>query len=207
MEARGTRLDLAVIGQVLDREVSVFEAAAAHADALEVQIRTLRLRSAVLRAVAERGSGPEEMDLMRKLARLSGDERRRLIPGFVDDTSGGLGANAGFVDTRRSAVPELPDDPDPGQADAWVELTEALRDSVVGALDAGIDAPTARYAQTAGRADDADLRHWLLIRLEAAGAPAMDGPSGPAPVFTWFGQALRTRTACGRPLARSSVRT
>ncbi|GAA1898145.1 hypothetical protein [Streptantibioticus ferralitis] len=34
--------------------MSVPEAAAAHADALEVRIRTLRLRRALLRAVAER---------------------------------------------------------------------------------------------------------------------------------------------------------
>ncbi|GEB62352.1 hypothetical protein GCM10017674_81550 [Streptomyces gardneri] len=45
---RDLGLDLAVILQVLDREVSVPEVAGAHADALEVQIRTLRLRRAVL---------------------------------------------------------------------------------------------------------------------------------------------------------------
>lgn len=77
------------------------EVAAAHADALEVRIRTLRLRRAVLRAVAKRGSSPEEMDLMRKLAKLSDDERRRLITDFVDDTFGGLDANADFVDMMR----------------------------------------------------------------------------------------------------------
>jgi DNA-binding transcriptional MerR regulator len=125
---RDLGIDLAVIRQVLDREVSVPEVAAAHADALEVQIRTLRLRRAVLRAVAKRGSSPEEMDLMHKLAKLSDDERRRLITDFIDDTFGGLDANADFVEMMRSAMPELPDDPEPEQVDAWVELAELTQD-------------------------------------------------------------------------------
>ena len=45
------------------------QVAAAHADALAVQIRVLRLRRAVLTAVADAGSTPEEMDLMHELAR------------------------------------------------------------------------------------------------------------------------------------------
>ncbi|WP_431682864.1 MerR family transcriptional regulator [Kitasatospora sp. KL5] len=125
---RDLGLDLAAVRRVLAREVSVPEIAAAHADALEVQIRTLRLRKAVLRAVAARGSTPEEMDLMHKLAKLTDAERRRLIDDFVDDTFGGLDANAEFVDMLRSAMPELPDDPEPGQVEAWVELAELARD-------------------------------------------------------------------------------
>ncbi|WP_406088288.1 MerR family transcriptional regulator [Kitasatospora purpeofusca] len=248
-------LDLAVVRQVLDREVSVPEVAAAHADALEVQIRVLRLRRAVLRAVAERGSTPDEMDLMHKLVKLSDDERRRLITDFVDDTFGGLDANAEFVDMMRSAMPELPDDPEPEQVDAWVELaeltqdpdfraavrrmaeyqaaeraggdrtglhhdlTEAVRDHVGRALAADIapaspeaavvvDSLTARCAQTFDRADDADLRHWLLARLEIAGDPRAERywhllsvingwpvPPSLAPVFGWFTEALRARSS------------
>ncbi|MFF9512472.1 MerR family transcriptional regulator [Streptomyces sp. NPDC014724] len=254
---RDLGLDLAAIRQVLDREVSVPEVAAAHADALEVQIRTLRLRIAVLRAVAKRGSTPEEMDLMHKLVKLSDDERRRLITDFIDfidDTFGGLDANADFVAMMRSAMPELPDDPEPNQVDAWVELaeltqdpdfraavrrmaeyqaaeraqgdvtglhhhlTETVRDSVGRELDAGtapasaeaasiINALTARYAQTFNRADDADLHHWLLTRLETADDPRAERywhplavingwpvPPNLAPVFTWFTESLRAHT-------------
>ncbi len=251
---RDLGLDLALVRQVLDRKVSVPEVAAAHADALDVQIRTLRLRRAVLRAVAERGSTPEEMDLMHKLAKRSDDERRRLITDFVDDTFGGLDANADFVDMLRTAVPELPDDPEPEQVEAWVELadltqdpdfraavrrmaeyqaaerargddtglhhdlTETVRDTVGRALDAGtdpaspgadpvLDALTARYAQTFGRPDDADLRRWLLTRLEIAGDPRTERywhllavvngwpvPPSLAPVFSWLTAALHART-------------
>ena len=53
--------------------------ATAHADAIAVQIRVLRLRQIVLAAAAERGSTPEEMDLMHQLAKLSEQDRRALI--------------------------------------------------------------------------------------------------------------------------------
>ncbi|MFG3138090.1 MerR family transcriptional regulator [Streptomyces sp. NPDC048211] len=244
-------LDLAVIRQVLDREISVPEVAAAHADALDVQIGTLRLRRAVLRAVAKRGSTPEELDLMHKLARLSDDERRRLVNDFIDDAFGGLDANPDFVEMMRSAMPELPEDPEPDQVDAWVELaeltqdpefraavrrmaehqaaeraqgdttglhhdlTETVRDQVgcalaaeIDPLSAGatpvVDALAARYAQVFGRADDTELRRWLLARLEVANDPRTERywcllsvingwpvPPSLAPVFTWFIQALR----------------
>jgi len=64
----------------------------------------------VLRAAAKRGSTPEEMDLMHKLARLSKDERRRLVNDFIDAMFGGLDADPTLVAMMRSAMPELPDD-------------------------------------------------------------------------------------------------
>ncbi|TWF96904.1 DNA-binding transcriptional MerR regulator [Kitasatospora viridis] len=248
-------IELAEIRRVLNHEVTVPEIAAAHADALEAQIRTLRLRRAVLRAVAKRGSSTEEVDLMHKLAKLSDAERRRLIHEFIDETFGGLDANPELLELMRSAMPELPDDPEPDQVDAWVELaelvqdpdfraairrmaqyqaderaqgdttglhaelTEAVRESVGSALAAGItpesadagpilDGLTARYAETFGRPDDADLRRWLLNRLEVAGDPRAERywrllavingwPAMPnlAPVFTWFATALRARAS------------
>ena len=70
------------------RQATVAEVAAAHVGALDAQIRTLRLRRAVLAAVALRKPGPEEMTLMNKLARLSAQERRQIIDG--EDTAGDL---------------------------------------------------------------------------------------------------------------------
>lgn len=52
---RDLGLDLATVRRVVEREVSLAEVAAAHAEALAVQIRTLRLRRAVLTAAARRG--------------------------------------------------------------------------------------------------------------------------------------------------------
>ncbi|MFE2848948.1 MerR family transcriptional regulator [Streptomyces scopuliridis] len=126
---RGLGLDLSAIRKVLGREVSVPEVASAHADALDVQIRTLRLRRSVLRAVAKRGPAPEELDLMHRLAKLSDSERQRLVNDFIDDTFGGLDANPEFVAMMRSAMPQLPDDPTPEQVEAWVELGELCQDT------------------------------------------------------------------------------
>lgn len=121
-------LDLPTIRKVVDRELSLPEVAAAHAEALAVQIRVLRLRRAVLTAVAERGSTPEEMELMHRLAQLSEDERRRLIGDFLDAVFGGLDATPAFAGVMRSMTPELPDNPEAEQVQAWVELAEISLD-------------------------------------------------------------------------------
>ncbi|MET8969719.1 MerR family transcriptional regulator [Streptomyces hydrogenans] len=121
-------LDLPTIRKVVDRELSLPEVAAAHAEALAVQIRVLRLRRAVLTAVAERGSTPEETELMHRLAQLSEDERRRLIGDFLDVVFGGLDATPAFSGVMRSMTPELPENPEAEQVQAWVELAEMSQD-------------------------------------------------------------------------------
>jgi DNA-binding transcriptional MerR regulator len=125
---RDLGVDLATIRKVVDREISLPEVAAAHAEALAVQIRVLRLRRAVLMTVAKRGSTPEEMDLMHKLAKLSGDERRRLIDDFLGAAFGGLDAHPEFAGIMRSMTPELPDNPEAHQVEAWVKLVELSQD-------------------------------------------------------------------------------
>ncbi|MFI6514504.1 MerR family transcriptional regulator [Spirillospora sp. NPDC050679] len=126
---RDLGVDLATIQRVLARETTLAQVAAAHAEAVDVQIRTLRLRRAVLRAVAKRGSGPRETELMHKLARLSDEERRDMINEFVDEVFGGLDVHPGFVAKMRAGMPDLPDDPEPEQVEAWVELAELVRDA------------------------------------------------------------------------------
>ena len=49
---RDLGLDLLTIGKVVDQKVSLAQVVAAHTEALDVQIRTLRLRRAVLTAAA-----------------------------------------------------------------------------------------------------------------------------------------------------------
>ncbi|MFD5594668.1 MerR family transcriptional regulator [Streptomyces griseorubiginosus] len=121
-------LDLQTIRKIVDRELSLPEVAAAHAEALAVQIRVLRLRRAVLTAVAERGATPEETELMHRLAQLSEDERRRLIVDFLDAVFGGLDPAPAFAGVLRSMTPELPDNPEAEQVQAWVELAEMSMD-------------------------------------------------------------------------------
>jgi DNA-binding transcriptional MerR regulator len=121
-------LDLPTIRKVLHQESSLHEVTAAHAEAVAVQIRALRLRHAVLTAATRRGSTPEEMDLMHRLATLSEDERRRLVADFLDTAFNGLDADPAFTGIIRSLTPELPDDPEAEQIDAWVELAELTQD-------------------------------------------------------------------------------
>ncbi|MFD2766122.1 MerR family transcriptional regulator [Micromonospora eburnea] len=125
---RDLGLDLATIRGIVDREISLPEVAAAHAEALAAQIRVLRLRRAVLTAVARRGSTPEEMRLVHQLAKLSDAERRRLIDEFLDAAFTGLPADPAFAGIRRTLTPELPDDADAEQVEAWVELAELAQD-------------------------------------------------------------------------------
>ncbi|WP_212990310.1 MerR family transcriptional regulator [Actinoplanes auranticolor] len=118
-------LDLATIRRVVDREATLAEVAAAHTRALDIQIRTLRLRRAVLSAAARYGSTPQEVQHMRELAGLGEHERRALIDDFLGQVFGGLD---GFDGVARSLTPQLPDDPGPAQLEAWIELAALARD-------------------------------------------------------------------------------
>ncbi|WP_169982159.1 MerR family transcriptional regulator [Microbispora sp. H10836] len=121
-------LGLDDVRRVLERRVTLAEVAAVHVSALDAQIRTLRLRRAVLSAVARRRSGTEEMKRLNDLARLSAEERRRIIEDFVDEVFGGLDADPELRRRLRHTEIDLPDDPTPEQADAWVELAGLVRD-------------------------------------------------------------------------------
>lgn len=125
---RDLGLDLSTIRKIVDRELRLTDVAAAHAEALDVHIRILRLRRAVLTAVAKREATPEEMPLMYKLAKLSEDERRRVVGDFVDATLGGLGDDAAYAGITRTMTPQLPDNPEAEQVHAWIELAELSQD-------------------------------------------------------------------------------
>ncbi|GAA4102686.1 MerR family transcriptional regulator [Actinomadura miaoliensis] len=172
-------VDLATIRRVLAREISVSAVAAAHADALEAQIRTLRLRRAVLRAVAGRGSSQEELELMHKLVRLSDEERRRIIADFLDEVFEGLDVIPEFAAKMRAGIPQLPDDPSPAQVEAWVELAELVQDPD---FRARIRQMMEHQAATRGqiRVPDkaAELADLTLERVAAAQAAAI-APESP----------------------------
>ncbi|MEV1009117.1 MerR family transcriptional regulator [Streptomyces sp. NPDC049881] len=196
---RDLGVDLATTRRVLARELTVPEVAAAHADALGIQIRTLRLRRAALRAIAARGTTQEDTDFIHRLAQLSDDQRRRLVHDFIDETFGGLDANPEFVAMMRSAMPDLPDDPTPQQADAWVELAGLTQDP-------GFRAAVRRMAehQAAQRAegDTTGLHHELTEAVrETVGAALERGVAPGSPEAAPYLDALTARYAetFGRP--------
>ena len=122
-------LELAAIQRVLAGEISVAQAAAAHVDALDVQIRVLRLRRAVLRTVARRDSTSQELELMHRIVQLSEAERHRLVHDFIDTTFGEFDANPELVEMLRQAMPDLPDEPTAEQVECWIELAELVQDA------------------------------------------------------------------------------
>ena len=154
-------VDLPTIRRVLDREVSLTGVAAAHAAALDAQIRVLRLQRTVLRVAAARDTTtPQEMKLMHDLARLGAAERRNIVADFVEEVFAGLDADPGIAARMRAATPELPDEPSCQQVEAWIELAELVAD---GDFRRRIRAMAQRSA--------AD---------RAAGAPAAEPPATPA---------------------------
>ncbi|MET9226783.1 MerR family transcriptional regulator [Lentzea sp. NPDC003310] len=121
---RDLGVDLPTAGRVLAHEVSVTDVARAHAEAIDAQMKTLRLRRAVLRAVAKGG----EMELMNELARMSDEERQRILDDFFEEVFGPYELDPQFEQHMRSVRIELPDDPSTEQLEAWVELAKLVQD-------------------------------------------------------------------------------
>ena len=125
-------LDLDTVQKILTRQCTVAEVARAHVRALDTQIRSLQLRRTVLRSITHQESTTEEMMLMHKLTRLSAQERQRMIDDFVDRMVDGIDPQTpgAHIATRMRRLPaELPDDPTPEQAEAWLELAELVGDA------------------------------------------------------------------------------
>jgi DNA-binding transcriptional MerR regulator len=143
-------LGLEEVRRVLAKETTVAQVAATHVEALDAQIRTLRLRRAVLATVAKRRSSTEEMALMNNLARLSAQQRKQIIDDFVDEVFRGLDPDPGLQAHLRQATPELPEDPIPEQVDAWVELAELVQDPPSAGAFARWPSTARRHGRRAG---------------------------------------------------------
>ena len=191
-------LGLDVVQAVLTRACTVAEVAAAHVAVLDTQIRTLRLRRAVLSTVARGGHTIEETLILHKLARLSAQERQRIIDDFVDSIFEGTDPGApaaGIARGMRQLPADLPDDPAPEQVDAWVELAElvanedfrqrarsmALAGQAASQAQDASDAAPVDYRAVAERADQAAAQgiapgspegKAVLDRVVASGTPA-----------------------------------
>jgi uncharacterized protein (TIGR03086 family) len=148
-------LGMATIRGVLDGDRSLAEVAALHADALEVQIRTLRLQRAVLRSMADRGFTTGELDHMTKFARLSAAQRHAMIHQFVSDTVGDLELPT-YREGLLAAIPDLPDEPTDSQVDAWIELANLVQDPRLGTAMRRMAEYAARHAP--GEHDEHEVR-------------------------------------------------
>ncbi|MEJ2853525.1 MULTISPECIES: helix-turn-helix domain-containing protein [unclassified Saccharothrix] len=155
---RDLGVDLPTAQRVLESEVSVAEVARTHAEAIDAQMRTLRLRRAVLRVVARTG----EVEMVHELARLSEEERQAILDDFFDEVFGGLDLDKTFSDRMRSVRADLPDDPTPEQLEAWIELANLVRDKD---FRASIRRMSERHQEL--RAEGADLSGPSAEQMEA----------------------------------------
>lgn len=206
---RGLGIDLPTIRKSVDRELSLPEVAAAHADALAVQIRVVFGRretspafAGVIRSMSPEladNSEAEQVQAWVELAELSQDpDFRASMRRMVED-------QAAEQDQSESTGPR----PD---------IAAVVRDQVGPALTAGIDpaspqadptvaAITAHHAHLLGRRDDVELHCRLAARLESVNDPrrerylkllaVINGWSPPkslAQALDWSVQALRVRT-------------
>jgi DNA-binding transcriptional MerR regulator len=170
-------LPLDTIRAVLAERTSLNQVATAHVDTLEVQIRELRLRRAVLRALTTTQATPQEAILMHHLVSMSEPERQRLIDDFLRESFGGLDANPEFVALLESMRPELPDDPEPAQVSAWVELADLVQDPD---FRASVRRMAQYQADQRADGDDTGLHHDLTVLVIEQVQGAIDTGISPA---------------------------
>ncbi|MFI6044438.1 MerR family transcriptional regulator [Nocardia sp. NPDC051321] len=204
-------IDLPTVRRVLARETSLAEVAAAHAAALDAQIRVLRLRRALFGAA---DANPAMVELLRtSMPDLPEEPAAEQVEAWMELVQ--LVQDNDFrAAVRRMAEYQERQRADGDSTGLHHDLTEAVRAEVGRALAAGmapdaveaaavVNTLTARYAETFARPDDADLRRWIAERLEVANDARVtrywqlvstinNWPPMPdlAPIFAWFGRAL-----------------
>jgi DNA-binding transcriptional MerR regulator/ribosomal protein S18 acetylase RimI-like enzyme len=174
---RDLGIDLATITRVLTGARTLAEVAGRQAEALETQIQTLRVRQAVLRYAAARGTDAAGLAQVNRLARLSDEQRRVLVSDLIDEAAGGLDMEPGFA-ARVRLLPGLPAEAAPEQIEAWIELAHLVGDA---GFRAGVRRAFERHAaDRASGADRGDPESWRRAEnavLEMAGAARARGLS------------------------------
>jgi DNA-binding transcriptional MerR regulator len=174
------------VQRVLARETTLSSLADAHLALLEQQMRVLRTRRAVLRAVVKQDSTIDEVRLMHKVAQMSDEERYRLIDEFWEEITEGLDQLPDFAHWRRSTRPNLPEDPSIEQLQAWIELAELVRDTEF------------RRA----------VREFYRERLEGRNAEFPSGPESESTKKRWaIINAARKAMKAGKPPSSAQARS
>ena len=114
------------IRRVLTGVVSLRDLLAEHLDVVEGRAKELQAKRAVLRALVRQDSTAERAKLLQRLVAMSDTERQRLVDDFLESVSSDLPDAA--IEKIRDAHPRLADDPTAEQLDAWISLSELLRD-------------------------------------------------------------------------------
>jgi DNA-binding transcriptional MerR regulator len=213
---RAAGIGLAMIRKILVRSVSLKDVLEARLGALEIEIARQRRLAAALRATL--AHDPSEVDLKRfmKMMTLSEANFRDKLEGFFDRLTEGIPTEEKWKQQMRdAATPELPDDPTPGQIDAWNELVEMLNGvSYLAELREGLSAMSAFNQEAYGAAVNNTL---TKIRAALATGSTPDSPAGRAVAREWLERSAAAmkrrpdadflkwhRTAFARHLAHSA---
>ncbi len=127
---RDAGLGLEAIKKVLRNDLSLADALRLQLAAIEAHASSLQRVAAALRA-ALRSGDPDESDVRRLCAvtQLTNEERKGVIERFYQRITDGIPEDSPWRQKLASASkPQLPDNPTPEQLDAWIELSELLRD-------------------------------------------------------------------------------
>src|ERR1700681_3623054 len=149
---RDLGIDLQTIARVVEQQSSLEDVARAHGDAIDLHLRQLALRRAVLRAIARGISRPEEVQRMTAFARASTDESRRIMEEFLDAVFANRPDDP-FLTRMRTTLPTLSERPSDAQIDAWIELAGLVQDSDFRARVAQMAAEGARLRADSGLSD------------------------------------------------------
>jgi DNA-binding transcriptional MerR regulator len=149
---RDLGIDLQTIARVAEQQSSLEDVARAHCDAIDVHLRQLALRRAVLRAIARGIARPEEVQRMTAFARASADESRQIMGEFLDAVFANRPDDP-FLSRMRTTLPTLSERPSDAQIDAWIELAGLVQDSGFRARVTQMAAEGARLRADSGLSD------------------------------------------------------
>jgi len=112
---------------------------------------------------------------MHKLAKLSEEERNRILSDFYDEVFGGLDIEPAFEQRMRSVRAELPDDPSPEQVEAWIELAELVQEPGFRQRVREMSEAQSAVRQGGGEVEASPGNGFELVVAERAGAALAAG--------------------------------
>ena len=127
---REAGVSLSAIGQILSQHLSLKQVLRMRLDALEAELAVQQRIATVLRATLDM-EDPTETDLRRlwTMTTLSKAQMRGRIEHLLDRMSNKAKMDADWrAKMLEAATPELPENPSPGQIDAWNEIAQMLGD-------------------------------------------------------------------------------
>ncbi|EKF20357.1 MerR family transcriptional regulator [Nitratireductor pacificus] len=190
---RAAGVSLATIGQILSQRLTLKQVLRMRLEALEAELAVQQRTASVLRATLSM-EDPTETDLRRlwTMTTLSKAQMRSRIEHLLDRMSNSAEMNP---DWRRkmleAATPELPENPTPGQIDAWNEIAGMLVDEdYIAAIsdEAGAMWNDTFDPDAYAKATDATL---ASIRAAIANGEAPDSPAGRRIAEAWLEASAR----------------